>query len=57
MKLALDNEQAARQLIDRTAQSRNPSDAKYSKVTDADWETSNLVIDPSEVREELKRGW
>ena len=57
VQLALDNEQAARQLIDRTAQSRNPFDAKYSKVTDADWETSNLVIDPSEVREELKRGW
>jgi ERCC4-related helicase len=57
VQLALDNEQAARQLIDRTAATRNPFDTKYSRVEDADWETCSLVMDPLEVREELRRGW
>ena len=57
VQLALDNEQAARQLIDRTAAVRNPFDAKYSRVEDADWETCSLVVDPIQVREELRRGW
>ncbi|MFM8479348.1 MAG: helicase-related protein [Planctomycetaceae bacterium] len=57
VQLALDNEQAARQLIDRTAATRNPFDAKYSRVEDADWETCSIVVDPLQVREELRRGW
>ena len=57
LMLALDNEQAARQLIDRTATMRNPFDAKYSKVEDADWETCNVVVNPADVRDELRRGW
>ncbi|MFN9823094.1 MAG: helicase-related protein, partial [Planctomyces sp.] len=57
VQLALDNEQAARQLIDRTASARNPFDAKYSRVEDADWETCSLVMDPLQVREELRKGW
>jgi ERCC4-related helicase len=39
VKVALKDEQAARQLIDSTAAARNPFDVKYSKVEDADWET------------------
>ena len=57
VKIALDSEEEARQLIDRTTSTRNPFDAKYSKVEDADWETCSLVLDPLAVREQLSRGW
>lgn len=57
VKIALDAEQDALRLIDRTAATRNPFDAKYSKVEDADWETCPLVLDPLTVREQLSRGW
>jgi len=30
---------------------------KYSKVEDADWETSPLVLDPISVKEQLSIGW
>ena len=36
VKIALEGEQEALQLIDRTTATRNPFDAKYSKVEDAD---------------------
>lgn len=55
--IALEDEQEARQLIDRTTATRNPFDAKYSKVEDADWETCSLVLDPQSVKEQLSRGW
>lgn len=55
--IALEDEQEARQLIDRTTATRNPFDAKYSKVEDADWETCSLVLEPSAVKEMLSRGW
>jgi hypothetical protein len=51
------NKEAAKQLIDRTAITRNPFDAKYSKVEDSDWETSPLVIDPIAVKELLRKSW
>jgi hypothetical protein len=57
VKIALENEQEALRLIDRTAATRNPFDAKYSKVEDADWETSPLVLDPRDVRDQLSLGW
>ena len=57
VKVALDDEQAANQLIDRTAATRNPFDIKYSRVEDADWETSPLVLDPMSVKEQLSIGW
>jgi superfamily II DNA/RNA helicase len=57
VEVAMNNEEAAKQLIDRTAITRNPFDAKYSKVEDADWETSPLVIDPIAVKELLKKAW
>lgn len=57
VKVALADEEEAQRLIDRTAATRNPFDAKYSKVEDADWESCNLVLDPTSVREQLARGW
>ena len=55
--LALNDEQAARQLIDRTAATRNPFDVKYSKVEDVDWDTCSSVLNPERVRELLSKGW
>jgi hypothetical protein len=45
------------QLIERTAATRNPFDAKYSRVEDADWETCALVLDPMAVKDRLSQGW
>ena len=47
----------AKQLIDRTSATRNPFDAKYSKVEDAEWETCSQVLDQHAVKEQLSRGW
>ncbi len=57
VQVAFNNEQAANQLIDRAAATRNPFDAKYSKVEDADWETCSTVLEPGAVKEQLSRGW
>jgi ERCC4-related helicase len=57
VKVALNDEQAARQLIDRTTATRNPFDVKYSKVEDADWETCASVLNPITVKEMLSQGW
>ena len=57
VKVALNDEQSANLLIDRTAATRKPFDVKYSKVEDADWETSPLVLDPISVKEQLSIGW
>lgn len=57
VQVALEGEEEARQLIDRTTATRNPFDAKYSKVEDDDWETCSLVLDPQMVKEHLSRGW
>ena len=57
VQIALNSESEARQLIDRTAATRNPFDVKYSKVEDADWETCSLVLDPIAVREQLEKVW
>lgn len=57
VKIALEGEQEARLLIDRTSATRNPFDAKYSKVEDAEWETCSLVLDPESVKEQLSRPW
>jgi hypothetical protein len=57
VQVALNDEQAANQLIDRTVATRNPFDTKYSKVEDADWETCSLVLEPRAVKEQLSRGW
>jgi hypothetical protein len=57
VQVALNDEQAARQLIDRTTATRNPFDVKYSKVEDADWETCASVLNSVSMRELLSRGW
>lgn len=57
VKIALQSEQEALQLIDRTAATQNPFDAKYSVVEDADWESCAIVLDPLAVKEQLTRGW
>ena len=57
VQLALNDEQSANLLIDRTAATRNPFDIKYSRVEDADWDTSSLVLDPISVKEQLSVGW
>ena len=57
VQVALNDEQAARQLIDRTAATRNPFDIKYSRVEDADWETCEAVLNPISVGELLRQPW
>ena len=57
VQIALNDEQAANQLIDRTAATRNPFDIKYSKVEDADWETCTLVLNSVSAKELLSNGW
>lgn len=57
VQIALQNEQAANELIDRTKAARNPFDVKYSKVDAADWETTATVLDPISMKEQLSRGW
>jgi hypothetical protein len=57
VQVALNDEQAANQLIDRTTATRNPFDAKYSKVEDANWETCASVLNGMSMKELLSRGW
>jgi hypothetical protein len=57
VQVALNDEQAANQLIDRTTATRNPFDVKYSKVEDADWETCASVLNPISVKELLSQAW
>jgi hypothetical protein len=57
VRVALNDEEAARQLIDRTTATRNPFDVKYSKVEDYDWETCASVLNKVTVKELLSQGW
>ena len=57
VEVARDDEQAAHQLIDRAAATRNPFDIKYSKVEDADWETCASVLNEISMKELLSQGW
>jgi len=57
VQIALNDEQAANQLIDRTTATRNPFDKKYSRVEDADWETCASVLNSESMKELLSRGW
>lgn len=57
VQVALNDEQSAKQLIDRTSATRNPFDVKYSKVEDADWETCASVLNGESMKELLSRGW
>ena len=49
----MNDQVAANQLINRATATRNPFDAKYSKVEDADWETYASVLNGLSVREML----
>jgi len=57
VQVAMDNERAAKQLIDQSAAAKNPFDTKYSKVEDADWETCATVLDSTRTKELLSQGW
>jgi len=57
VEIALNDEQAARQLIDRTSITRNPFDIKYSKVEDSNWESCVTVLNPITVKELLSKKW
>jgi hypothetical protein len=57
VQVALNDENSANQLIDRTTATRNPFDIKYSKVEDADWETCASVLNGLSMKELLSRGW
>ncbi len=57
VQVAINDEQAAQQLIDRTVATRNPFDVKYSKVEDADWETCASVLNAMSMKELLSCGW
>ena len=57
VQVALHDELAARQLIDRTAATQNPFDIKYSKVEDADWEGCTAVLNAMQAMELLSRPW
>ena len=57
VEVARNDEQAAHQLIDRAAATRNPFDIKYSKVEDADWETCASVLNEISMKELLSKGW
>lgn len=57
VQVALNDKEAANRLIDQTTATRNPFDAKYSKVEDAEWETCTLVLNSFTTKELLSRGW
>ncbi len=57
VEIAENNEAKARELIERTAETQNPFDAKYSKVEDAEWETCVTVLNAFSAGELLRRPW
>lgn len=57
VQVALNDEAAARRLINRASEARNPFDIKYNKVEDDDWESVTTVIRPEAIRSVLKRPW
>lgn len=55
--VVLNDEAAANQLIDRTTDTRNPFDPRYSNVGDADWGTFAAVLNRLSMKEMLSEGW
>jgi hypothetical protein len=55
--IALRNAESAKQRIDQTAVTRNPFDAKYSKVEDSDWESCSTVLSREDIQDVFTRGW
>lgn len=57
VSLAMEDQEAARRLIDQATATRNPFDEKYSRVIDTDWETCAVVLNPLSIKEILSSGW
>jgi len=57
VNVALIDQAEIAELIDQTTATRNPFDKKYSKVEDAAWESSPIVLNPISVRELMELGW
>jgi ERCC4-related helicase len=57
VNIALHNEQAAKQIIDRASVTRNPFDIKYSKVEDVDWDTCASVLNAQSMKKLLSKEW
>ena len=57
VQVALKNDEAAKQLIDRTSAAKNPFDIKYSKVEDSNWETCEQVLNPVDTRDFFQTPW
>ena len=55
--IAENDEAKARELIERAVETRNPFDAKYSKVEDAQWESCSTVLNSFSTGELLRRPW
>jgi len=55
--IAENDEAKARELIERAVETRNPFDAKYSKVEDAQWESCSIVLNSFSTGELLRRPW
>jgi hypothetical protein len=57
VQVALNDQLAAQQLIDRTTATRNPFDIKYNKVEDDNWETCTTVLNKISVKELFSKCW
>ncbi len=57
VQMAENDEAKARELIERTAETQNPFDVKYSKVEDAQWESCSTVLNAFSTGELLRRPW
>jgi hypothetical protein len=57
VQIAENDEAKANELIERTAETQNPFDAKYSKVEDAQWETCSTVLNAFSMGELLRKPW
>ena len=57
MQIAEHDEAKARELIERTVETQNPFDVKYSKVEDAQWESCTTVLNAFSTGELLRKPW
>ena len=57
VQIAEHDEAKARELIERTVETQNPFDVKYSKVEDAQWESCTTVLNAFSTGELLRKPW
>ncbi len=57
VQMAEHDEAKARELIERTVETQNPFDLKYSKVEDAQWDSCTSVLNAFSTGELLRRPW